>query len=346
MESAALLPPAEYFPEQPWAATSESILVWDEAFHDLMLGDRLRMAAYRKAIFEVVRPGQHVIDLGVGSGILSRWAIEAGAARVTGIEMSAHMLNQAVAMLHKAGLDDRFVPVNKLSFEVDLPEPADVLISEIIGNLGDNENFQPILNDAIRRLLKPGGSCIPLSVDSYIVPVAAREAHRSLADGRVATLSENYRAEALSGRQTRSLFDLYYDCVVPERTYLSRPALLRRYSGDWDQPATYDAELRFEADRPGPLTGFKGYFVAQLSEATALDISGDDIAAGTASDSWKHAYLPIESPVEIEAGDTIALTFSRHYRRDTDTAFAQIYSWKGEVVRRGEVAGRFSQSTA
>lgn len=39
---------------------------WDDAFHDLMPNDRLRMQAYRKAIFEVVRPGDHVVDLGTG----------------------------------------------------------------------------------------------------------------------------------------------------------------------------------------------------------------------------------------------------------------------------------------
>src|SRR5437879_5144708 len=85
-----------YFAEQVWSPTSESILTWDEAFHDLLLRDRLRMTNYRKAVFETVRPGDHVVDLGVGTGILSQWALEAGARRVTGIEMNPQILSDAL----------------------------------------------------------------------------------------------------------------------------------------------------------------------------------------------------------------------------------------------------------
>src|SRR5688500_17817267 len=122
-----------YSVEQVWAPCSESLLDWDEAFHDLMLNDRLRMTAYRKAIFEAVQPGDIALDLGTGTGIHSQWALEAGAARVIGIDLSAPILDRAVQRLRAAGLADRFEPIHGVSYEVELPEPVDVLISEIMG---------------------------------------------------------------------------------------------------------------------------------------------------------------------------------------------------------------------
>lgn len=333
-----------YVEEQVWAPFSESLVSWDDAFHHLMLQDRLRMEAYRKAIFEVVQPGDHVIDLGAGTGILSQWALEAGAARVTGIEMNAEILALAVSRLKEAGHDERFAPVNQLSYDFEPNAPADVLISEIIGNMADNEDFQPILEDAIRRFLKPGGRVLPLAVSSYLVPVAATKSHKDLCAGKVASLSPHYDVEELyRQRGVRSPFDIYYDCIVPFDRYLAEPQQVCRYSGKWDQAPTYAHQRSYVLHSSGRFTGLKGYFVAELSPQTILDISGGDVSAGETSDSWKHAYLPIKTPIEVQRGDILKLTFSRSYPANHEIEFRQIYDWRGVVERQGNVIGEFSQ---
>lgn len=333
-----------YLPQQPWLPFSEVLLEWEESFHELMLNDRLRMAQYRKAIFETVRPGHLVLDLGTGTGILSQWALEAGAARVYGVDLSAPILALATERIRAAGLGERFVPIHGLSYDVTLPAPVDVLISEIIGNLADNEDFQPILQDAIARLLSPTGTALPRTTTSYLVPVCAQEAHRAVRDQEIATLAAHYRIDALyRDKGLRSPFDLYYDCILPRSTYLSRAAQACHYGGAWDQPATYTRELRFTIERDGVLTGLKGYFVAELSAETSLDISGDDIAAGTSSDSWKHAYLPIEQPLAVAEGDTLTVWFAR---QKGSGAFRQLYGWRGEVLRGNRRVGEFAQSMA
>ncbi|HDT1677210.1 TPA: methyltransferase domain-containing protein [Enterobacter hormaechei subsp. steigerwaltii] len=335
-----------YMAEQVWTPFSESVLGWDDAFHNLMLGDRLRMRAYRQAIFEMVRPGDQVIDLGTGTGILSQWALEAGAAQVIGIEMNAEILQLAVSRLEQTGHGKRFIPINRLSYDIELAQPADVLISEIMGNLGDNENFQPILQDAIRRFLKPGGRILPLEVCSYLAPVAAVRAHQDLRTAQVKSLTPRYDVRQLyRQRNIHSPFNLYYDCILPRSLYLAEPLLLCRYSGTWEQPATYTRELSYVLHSNGLLTGFKGYFVAQLSPHTTLDIAGDDIATGNTSDSWKHAFLPIETPVEVCRGDTLEMTFSRRYPEEDGTCFQQVYEWRGRIVRDGQTVGEFAQRT-
>ncbi|WP_321804280.1 methyltransferase domain-containing protein [Burkholderia sp. BCC1988] len=334
----------QYMAEQLWTPLSESLLGWDHAFHDLMLNDKLRMKAYREAILDTVQPGDRVVDLGTGTGILSQWAMEAGAQQVIGIEMNAEILDLAVCRMNAAGYGDRFVPVNRMSYDVELDAPADVLVSEIIGNMADNENFQPILEDAIGRFLKPGGRVVPQSVSSYMVPVAATQAHTHLCHGAVSSLSPRYDITQLyRAKGTRSPFNLYYDCILPSNLYLSAPQRMCHYSGKWDQPATYIRKSSYVINSDGLLTGFKCYFMAELSGVTLLDISGGDVHAGETSDSWKHAYLPIEFPIEVQEGDLLNVAFSRRYPKRDETRFQQMYEWCGTVERRGRPIGRFGQ---
>lgn len=220
----------EYEPEQPWLPASEQLLDWSDDFHRLMLGDQLRMDAYRAAVAESVRPGDTVLDLGTGTGILARWALEAGAARVYGIDLNKSILDTAVERLTVLGLVDRFVPLHGLSFDLELPERVDLVISEILGNLADNENAPAILGDARQRFLRPGGRMLPSRVESYLVPVAAERAHRRLREGSPADAGGAEAFAALLGRRgSRSAFDLYYDTILPLSGYLAAPRILRAF---------------------------------------------------------------------------------------------------------------------
>lgn len=335
--------PCDHFNEQVWSPTSESLLVWDEAFHDLLLHDRLRMTAYREAIFQTVNPGDHVVEIGVGTGILSQWALEAGAERVTGIEMSTDAMSKALDRLSRAGLSDRFDPRTGISVDVELDVQADVLISEIIGNMADNENLQPILYDAVRRFLKPGGRQVPRSVTSFLAPVSAISAHSDLRAGRVYSLTPDYKIQRADAA---SPFDLYYDCVLPDKLYLDDPQLLRAYRTPWDQPDIYDKPFRFLIRREGQLTGFKVCFIAELAPRTTLDICRGDVSSGGSSSSWKHAYLPIEIPISVIAGDEVDLTFSRYRPERPENIFKQVYRWRGSVSRGRVDLGRFEHATA
>jgi protein arginine N-methyltransferase 1 len=333
-----------YYHEQVWAPFSANTLGWDMDFHHLMLNDELRMRQYETAIKQAVQPGMVVLDLGTGTGILAKWALQAGAARVYGIEVNPLTLATATDNLRQAGFADRFHPLVGFSYQVTLPEQVDLIISEIIGNLADNEDCITILSDAKKRFLKPDGLMLPAALVSRFVPVMAAHAHQQVSRRQCASLSEHYDLdELLSHLRLSSPFDLYYDVILPRTSYLAEPQNGMNFDFlQIDDAPDYAFDLTFSATRDGQLCGFKGSFAAQLSAQVKLDISGDDIAGKTTSDSWKHAFLPIAEPISIRRGDQIVL----HYRRLPNIAsrLSCRYAWDGVVLREGQVTGQFSQS--
>ena len=327
---------APYELQQVWTPASEGLLDWDDAFHALLLGDRIRMRAFRAAIDDVVQPGMTVLDLGTGTGILAEWALDNGAARVYGIELNEDLLAGAVQRLGAAGHGDAFRPVPGTSLAVTLPEAVDVIVSETLGNLADNEGAVEILDDARRRFLAPGGVMIPSRAESYLVPVAAERAHELVSSCTVADVGDGDWLALLRERGGRDQFDVYYDAVVPRSTHLATARVLRRYDFTRANDGTYCETLTWTVQDAGLLTGFKGYFIATLSPSVALDISGDDPGLDgweqrTSSDSWKHCYIPIAHPVAVRRDDSIRLALSRAAR--PDRPFAQTYGWEGAVLR-------------
>ena len=88
--------------------------------HRRMLADRVRCEAYRRAILATVKPGQVVLDLGAGTGILSLFAAEAGARKVYAVERTptAALARQIVA---RNGLADRVSVLQTDMEDAELP---------------------------------------------------------------------------------------------------------------------------------------------------------------------------------------------------------------------------------
>lgn len=134
-------------------------------WHLPMMNEPKRNHAYRDAIRAVVRPDDLVLDIGTGAGLLALLAAEAGAKQVVSCEMVEVVAKEATAIVTRSDWADRIavVPKNSARLEVgdDLPERADVLVSEILANDFVGEGVLPSLIDARRRLLKPDARIVP-----------------------------------------------------------------------------------------------------------------------------------------------------------------------------------------
>jgi SAM-dependent methyltransferase len=138
--------------------------------HRHYLADRTRVRKYAAAIAHVVRPGDVVIDLGAGTGILGLLALRAGARRVYAIDASpAIELARAIAAAN--GVADRVVFVRDRSTRARLPELADVVVGDQLGAFGYGAGVLEYFADARTRLLKPGGRTIPSMLTFVVAPV-------------------------------------------------------------------------------------------------------------------------------------------------------------------------------
>jgi predicted RNA methylase len=126
--------------------------IWSNTdFPYMCLKDEVRTTAFRDAIRAVVRPGDVVVDVGAGTGILSFFAAEAGAAEVHAVEIdpvSAAALRRSIEL--NPHVADRVRVVEGDAAAADLPHGVDVVLAEIIETGLLDEQQVPVLN-ALRR---------------------------------------------------------------------------------------------------------------------------------------------------------------------------------------------------
>jgi tetratricopeptide (TPR) repeat protein len=147
----------------------ETIARLTPPWHIPMMNEPQRNLAYREAIRAVVGPDDHVLEIGTGAGLLALLSAEAGARRVTTCEMVDVVAAEARSIVARSRYADRVAVVGKrstaLQVGVDLPEKADVLVSEILADDFVGEGVLTSLVDARRRLLKPGARMVPARGD-------------------------------------------------------------------------------------------------------------------------------------------------------------------------------------
>lgn len=139
-----------------------------------MIRDRARTERYIEAIRKTIRAGDVVVDIGTGTGVLAIAAAQAGASRVYAVE-AASIGRVAEAMFQANGYGDRITLVEGNSTQVELPERADVLVSELIGAEPLGERIQEVTRDAIARFLKPGARMVPSRIDVLALPLTMPE---------------------------------------------------------------------------------------------------------------------------------------------------------------------------
>jgi precorrin-6B methylase 2 len=132
----------------------------DPMEHARMLHDDRRTRDYLAALAAAIRPGDVVLEIGTGSGVLAVAAARAGARRVYAVEAS-DIAEAAGRVFAANGVDETVALVPGWSRHVELPEPADLMVSEIIGNEPLEEEILETTLDARQRLLKPDARLIP-----------------------------------------------------------------------------------------------------------------------------------------------------------------------------------------
>lgn len=255
-----------------------------------------RNALYSQAISRIIKPGDVVVDLGCGVGVLGLLCLEAGAARVYGIDYSdaIELTRETVA---RAGLADRYHCLRSSTFHTELPEQADVVICDHVGYFGFDYGIIDMLADARKRLLKPGGKVMPGRLDLSIAGSASPRS-RKVADGWIAPVVPSaYHWLREYGVNTKHRHDFAADDLCSDPAMLGSIAL----DADVADVLTFDCELT--ATRSGTFDGLACWFGCDLGGdvwMTNSPLAPDSIGRS-------QAFLPVREAFAVEPGDRIAV---------------------------------------
>lgn len=289
-----------------------------------MLNDRTRTHGFLRAIRDMVKPGDVVIDLGTGTGVLAIAAARAGAKHVYAIEMTG-MAEVAAAMFTANGVGDKITLLRGRSNHLDLPGGirADVLITETVGDGPFGEGILESVSDARERLLKSDARIIPGGITVGVVPLHLPQ---DLLERYIFTAANaeawtrdydiDFSATLQSGDPDRLTQDLsiyrlrtadYLRCET-----LASPTVLTRLQFASHKGTAVTAAAEMKIAKPGTMHGVAMYFDLDIGAGQSLSTApaGTQLLAVTKDNSWRIPIWLRLQPLAVAVGEIFDIRFT------------------------------------
>ena len=296
--------------------------------HREYLSDHTRTSLFRRAINAVVKPGDVVLDLGCGTGVLGMLAMKAGAARVYQIDVTS-MIQIARDVARANGCESTAIGIRETSGRVTLPELVDVVVADQISHFGIGGGMPEIFNDARRRFLKPGGRTIPRSIQLFAAPVNFPEMWR------VVSFWDKKPAGLNMSPAHVTAFNTGYPTEHVPRRMLGKPARMFTFDLTEQTPERPRGEAEIEVSAAGEMHGLSGWFNAELAPGVTMTNS----PFNERRINRRAAFLPIEKPLMLRKGDRVKITMGI-------IAAQTMLSWAVTVSNsKGDEKARFVHST-
>jgi SAM-dependent methyltransferase len=292
-----------------------------------MLIDPVRGSAYLAAVRETVRPGTVVADIGAGPGVLGVYAAMLGARRVFLIDPDASVYAGA-ELARENGVGERVEVIRAPSTEVELPELADVIVSDLRGVMPFHGHHLLAAADMRRRLLAPAGVCIPRR---DVVSVALVE--DAALHGRTVGAWSGLPIPLAHDSFTRLLANRWY------RTRATGDQLISSASHfvtlDYDLPAPpLAARWEVAATRDGTAHGLLLWFDAELT--TTIGFSN---APSAPTALYGQAFFPFSPTLELRRGERLAIDLRAVLSGDDYAWSWTATSEDGSAVRHSTLHG-------
>jgi hypothetical protein len=260
---------------------------YPEWMYELMETDEVRNPPYRSVIQETV-PGKVVLELGTGRKAL--WAVNcarAGAKKVYAIEANKNAYQSSLEFVQSQKIENVHL-IYGFSDKVYLPERCDVLVHDLVGDIGSSEGMVPFIDDVRRRLLKPNAAHIPCRCTTYLVLVEDPRLRASeWAFSYV--MREFKRFEGLR-------FVRFFG--FPHSAVLSEPHVFEDVVFTQSPQLKTDKQFSIRIIRDGALRGACLFIRLYLSETAVVD-------TWTSSTTWSNPFVRLQEITTVKRGDAV-----------------------------------------
>ena len=257
--------------------------------------DRVRTGAYCQALARAVKPGDVVVDLGAGAGIFTLHACRLGARLVHAIEPN-DAIQIAREVVHANGFSQQVTFHHAMSFQVELPEPCDVLVTDPRGVLPLYEQAIPTIIDARSRLLKPGGVLIPQRDTIWAALVEAPDIYHDHCENAWRSANDGFDLEPARRRSINS----FGKHRIELNQLLSKPVRWLLLDYRLIENASAGGGVQFGVKRTGTTHGFALWF-------DSLVIDGISISnrPGQPRLIYGQMFFPFQEPLSVSPNQTI-----------------------------------------
>jgi hypothetical protein len=279
--------------------------------------DERRNQAYLEALEKVITPDSVVLDLGAGLGIHGLMAAKLGAKQVYLVEPE-DIISVAGEIAQANGFGDRVKCFQGCIEEVELPELVDVIISVFTGNFLLEEDLLPSLFYARDKYLKPNGLLIPSAGVMEAAPVHNPDLYQQ----EIEVWSESHHGLIHTpARPYASQSIYYYNKQISKSAYLAEPQSLMALDFYTATHTHCQVEKTYTIHESAICHGWAGWFKMNL---------GDNWLSTAPHEPplhWSAAFLPLDPPLPVTAGETLTFQLQRPMHGDwtwrTRTANAQ-----------------------
>lgn len=295
------------------------------SIHATMLKDKVRTDSYRD--FMLCNPhlfeGKNVLDVGCGTGILSMFAVKAGASHVVAVDQS-NIIYQAMDIARENNLHEKITFVKGKLEDVTLPiDKFDVIISEWMGYFLLFEAMLDSVLVARDRYLAPNGCVYPDHFEMMVVGVEDPEMRQSKLD-----FWDDVYGFKMSCMKS-SVLDEVYVKQVKSNTIVTEPSVIK----DIDAMTCSVSDVDFTADfslkcvKDATITALVGYFTTDFSSGCHKKIhfsTGPEVQPT----HWEQAVMLLPTPLTVTSGTQLEGRIS--YRKHPHDSRGIIISLKVE----------------
>lgn len=293
--------------------------------HITMLSDGERMNAYFTALEKAIIPGESVVvDIGTGTGVLAMMAAKLGAKKVHAIEMGK-IANIAEKLISDNGLDSVITVCRGFSNDIELPEKADIVVSETMGFTGFEESIVEIFADAAKRLAKPNAVLIPKSVSLYLSPTGdqtIRDTFLQFWDNPIQSIDFSWLKKiAANNMYSRQLFtdkDLVSDAQEAFTFLLGK-----------HQNTKTSSKISFAIKKGELLSGIAGWFSVDMGFGCILDTNPRQ---ENEHGHWQQFFIPFEENIQASGGNTLSFELQMEV-----ISGLVVFSWKADLLDKDTV---------